>query len=643
MGNHFNWQFDEESDANAAPLDRQGSQRIQGMGWFWAITAVLAILFLGGWMLRTRLTRVETDLQTQAQAVLDTQRDALLAGDGERFFALQAIDPAWQATQLQPDLVAQHRSGLTVTQVEAQETHVWANAIWQDNGAAQQRILFFYRESGNQLLPVASDPAYWGTQVARPQPWGTLHLHAVDEQWATTIGNNVSQFIAETCAREPCIDANRPFTLRLVDRYDTTAVRNQITLPSPRLVGLNEAGRPGDRFWQMLSEAVAAQMTPVTLRTAVPRAREQHVNYAAAAAAFTAEHPHITIELIELDALPTDPAELAQFDAVAFPPTADLIAAGLVRDLTPFTTADPTFQPGDFYEQLWQGAVWRDRLWFVPQAAQMPLFFLDPNRYEAAERPPPSMRWTWDEMAADAAALLPAQPSDSGQDLGLLDTTRSILYAYAYNWHNDCAPPATTLCNRPLAPANVTAALDWYATLIEQNLHPDLTTLTATERELALNRLQSVPRRAAIWVDTAVRYEHQLQLGATDVVPFPGSDRFDGVTPLWVEGTFMTQATSSPSQTWQWLTFLSFQTPLREFRLVPARPSVANRTSYWSTLPRPLAEAQRTAFPFARPVAIADQAAFEWERITAVVNGTQSAEQATRPPRPTWFGNGAAR
>ncbi len=642
MGSDFNWHFDEEPGQD--PHDPRGhGQRIRGLGWFWTITAVIALLFAGGWFLRARLMQAENGLQAQAQAILDGERAALLAGDGERFFALQAVDPAWQAQQLQPDLVAQQRSGLTLTQVEAQESHVWANAVWDAGGETLQRVLFFYREPGDRLLHVPSDSLYWGEELALGQPWGTLRLHAADEQWATSIADNVAAFLEAACARQPCRTDRPQLVLAIADRYETTAVDQQITLPSPRLVGLDGNGRPSDRFWQMLSTAVTAQMTPVTLRTAVPPARQQHVNYAAAAAAFTAEHPHISIELVEVDALPTDPDALAQFDAVAFAPTADLIAAGLVRDLTPFAATDPAFRSGDFYEQIWQGALWRERFWFVPQGARMPLVFFDPGRYRAAGLSEPSLRWTWEEMQVDAAALMQADTADPGRAVALLDTSASLLYAYAYSWHNDCAPPATALCSRPLAPANITAALTWYATLVEQGLHPDLTRLAPEERALALDRFQSVPRRAAIWVDEPVRYEHQLQIDALGIVPFPGSDRFDGVTPLWVEGTFMTQATSRPSQTWEWLTYLSYQTPLREFRLVPARPSVAERSGYWFTLPRPLAEAQRTAFPFARPVTIADLDAFAWSRVTAVVQGTRSVEEAAGPARLNWFGYDAAR
>jgi hypothetical protein len=81
---------------------------------------------------------------------------------------------------------------------------------------------------------------------------------------------------------------------------------------------------------------------------------------------------------------------------------------------------------------------------------------------------------------------------------------------------------------------------------------------------------------------------------------------------------------------WRWLKFISYQPPLARYRLIPARPSTAAQMAYWQTLPLPLNEAMRAAFPFSRPVEIGDELWFEGEGRTAV-----AAPQS--PPVIPWF------
>ncbi len=112
-------------------------------------------------------------------------------------------------------------------------------------------------------------------------------------------------------------------------------------------------------------------------------------------------------------------------------------------------------------------------------------------------------------------------------------------------------------------------------------------------------------------------YEFNLLLSPVGVVPFPGSDRFDGITPLWLRGSYISQHSEQPLAVWRWLKFLSYQSPAS--RVIPARPSVAAETGYWTVLPRPLGDVMRTAFPFARPVTIEEQGMLTWEMVTAVL------------------------
>jgi ABC-type glycerol-3-phosphate transport system substrate-binding protein len=314
-----------------------------------------------------------------------------------------------------------------------------------------------------------------------------------------------------------------------------------------------------------------------------------------------------------------------------------MIAAGLVYDLTDFADSDPTFFATDFYEAVWQGAHWQDRLWFVPHSATLKLLFYDKAAYQLAERPEPSWQWNWAEMETDMSAMIAAQPPDSVMEWGYLDVGRDTLFAYAYNESGRCRREN---CPTSLQPQQIQAALKWYQQMVAYNQMPDVSSLTPYEREEFLLSNQSARRHAAIWVEEPVSYEHHLLLNAIGVAPFPGLDLFDGTTPLWVDGSFISATSKRPYATWQWLTFLSKQPHLSGFRYIPARPSLAAQAGFWFALPRALADPMRAAFNNARPVTIADQLYFTPEQITAVAGGELAPTTAAQiQPTIHWFVN----
>jgi ABC-type glycerol-3-phosphate transport system substrate-binding protein len=602
MGNHFQWHTDTEIEPPPGSSTQRRSWEMMG---FWLTTAVLLMLLVGGWLLsQRRLAQMDEMLRAELQTLLDWQHAAFLAGDGDLFFTLFAADPAWQAAQLLPFNQSAHRSGFTVAQLKTNQEQVWVNAVWTEENETYHRLLFFEKRNG-RYRQTAADPAYWQKPERRPTTWGELETYPVDDEWAADFDAFVTAFCSAACP---------PLTLVVGNDYAETAVPHTIRIPSPRLVALDQAGQPSDAYWDLLEQRLAAHVRPAVIRIALPPQNFlnlNHFDFDAAAAQFMAENPDIRVELVTLDRIPTGVRQLAGYDGAAFPPTAAMIAAGAVYDLTPLLETDVDFDQGDFYEQIWQGAWWRGRMWFMPQAAAMRLLFYNKTFYRQAELAEPSFHWTWAELEADLRALreVVTAVDSSLRYTVFLDTGQDSLLAYAYNWQTVCAESAAVRCQTDLTPERARAALSWRRRLTEA---PALTPMLSPGRQTRWNW------QAAVRVEEPVYYEHFLQMSALGVAPFPGSSRFAGTTPLWLDGSFITQHSAQPLAVWRWLKFLSYQPPLARYRLIPARPSTAAQTAYWQTLPRPLNEAMRAAFPYSRPVKIGDELWFEGEGRTAV-------------------------
>ncbi len=657
MGDQFKWEFDESPEIRPQPENERGSR---GGGITFLIAAVLVTMaVLGTWaFFKQRAEKSEADLVASAQEILDLQHMAFSEGDGDLFFSLHSGDPQWFSAQLLLENQAINRAGMTATDAEQHGEFVWVNAAWDEEGETLQRILFLEQRAG-RLRQAPADAGYWGNQLSKEFEWGTLEYHTVEDAWADSIGNYIGNSIESIC-RNACLSDKLPLVVVVRADYVETAEPGYIHVPSPRLQGLDLDGRPSSLFWQDLDRRINSYLSPATVRFAVPPVESRGpyrwlVNYRRLADEFNATHPDIAIEIVEVDDLPEDRTALAQaYDGAAFVPSEAMLASGLVRSLNDYLESDPDFDHADFYDQIWQGAVWHERTWFMPQAAEMPILYYDLKAYELAEHTVPSSRWTWEEMAEDVSTIIADQPQEGALDWGLLDVSLNTLYSYAYNWNNQCTEETAVLCQMPLSEQNVAAALDRYAQMANQpGQMPDLVhqlsdsfspaqmasleTMLRDDPYTLLLNFQGSQRKAAVWVDSPLHYEFNLLLAPVGVVSFPGSDRFDGITPLSVYGSFISRSSEYPLAVWKWLKFLSYQSPIPRF--IPARPSVADQSGYWKQLPHPLGNVMRTAFPFARPVTIDEKNMITWQQVADVVSGELTPVQAANKREASrWFG-----
>lgn len=555
---------------------------------------------------RALIRQVEEQLAAEQRAWQNQDVDllrTLLGGDAAAFsHALQASP------------------SLTLTHIELHEPELWVTATWDEGTHTWQKRLFF-QQDGEQLTHRLYSPRFWGEwQPPSPQTWGTLTLRSADVLWEEAIAAFVSHWLAEQCT--PCLNEHLPFNLTIAPDWQLTAAANEVRLPSPYLVAFTAAGEPGEPFWTLLAQRLTDYLTPATIRFAVP-APEPGVNwessYRLAAEQFTAVHPHIQVELVVAEGVTSVSQVLPTVDGAALPVDAAALRAGLVQDLTDLAASDAMFAAGDFYEQIWQGAWWQERLWLVPQSARLRLLFYDVAFYEQADLPAPALAWTWAEWQAQMTLLRQDFPVEQ-LDWPFLDISHDSLRAYAYSWDNHCPEPYMIQCPLRLETGQIAAALSWYTPLIP-TLHPDLTEQSAYEQELLALNLVSLPRDVAMWVSEPGRYELENSLQPVGVTIFPGNGNAAGIMPLWVQGSVMSASTLRPRAVWTWLRFLSYQPLARGQRMVPARPSLAQAIAYWQTLIPPLRQPILMAFAHGRPVLLAEQGVFAPAQLRAVLKG----------------------
>ncbi|GAB4273084.1 MAG: hypothetical protein Kow0080_20260 [Candidatus Promineifilaceae bacterium] len=654
----FDWQFGEEPPDLLPSVSKE--KLSGGSIWFllllFTAAAAVIITWYGG---QTQLEASETKLRTEIQTILDLQYEAVQRGDGALYLSFLTADDGWQMAQLQPIIQQSAASGLTVTRVQQRDDFIWANLTWTDSRGESWQRLAFYQWQNGRWLQAPADPVFWGTRERHHFDWGMLILPEADAEWVDDVGLFVAGKIEQLCYRY-CLAGRLPITVELAEDWGITAVPGKVRLPSPRLVALDSDNQPAPVFYQLLEARLTEIFTPAVIRFAVPPPNYHNnqtiIDYDQAAQDFMADNPDITVELVHLEVLPDDLGELAYlYDGAAVAPSVFMVAHGDVFDLTDFAATDPAFNAHDFYEQIWRGAEWHGRIWFMPIAAQMQVIYYDRAAYQNAELPLPSRHWSWEEMNADIDRLIAVQPPTSDLQWSYLDTGLDSLYAYAYNWQNPCAGQVTVRCSPTLNQAQIAAALDWYRSLAGQpGKMADVSLLmdTAVQEECSsieqtpltrgdcgrflLWNIQTTRRQAAIWVDLPMEYERQLLLKSLGVTTFPGFDNIDGVTPLWVEGGFVSMHSKRPLAVWQWLTYLSTQRPRP--RYIPARPSVAEEMGFWRFLPRPLGNVMYMAFPYARPVRLDEKVAINWNQVTAVVNCIYTSEEAAQQqPKIYWF------
>ncbi len=327
--------------------------------------------------------------------------------------------------------------------------------------------------------------------------------------------------------------------------------------------------------------------------------------------AFEEENPDLGVEVVSanevLDLGPigqidvpddADQRLVAAADVVEVGITRENVDQGLIRDLTPFLDADPSFQADDFYPGALERVQWDGGTWGLPMTLNYRLIFFDKDAFDAAGVPYPEAGWSWDDLEAKAGALTMGE-GDEVERWGFVPG------GLAYWIIHSLAGPLTDYEADPPVPRyddpEVAGAVDWYADLYrEAQVMPFFEPEDEEEGGLQQSEEQALIDKglAAMWAETDLSWWLRAQQVNAGVVPFPEGAPDEATTPVSVSNLAMSAGTQQPEAAWRWIEFLSRQSrpPISlGIKFMPARRSAAEAGGYWDDLDAGYAEALRYA------------------------------------------------
>lgn len=310
--------------------------------------------------------------------------------------------------------------------------------------------------------------------------------------------------------------------------------------------------------------------------------------YTTLAETFTTENANISIQVVSLDGRltpnTTDPgryqpiAEAA--DLFTYSTLDSLGVEQVALDLAPLLATSPDFDPPDFYPGLLPDD--GSSIWGIPLAATYYLIYYDTSLFDAAGVDYPYAGWTWDDLTTTAQAMT-SQVGDGDPRWGFVPTDLWTLTAPLLNGASATAAPTLASNERQTQLAWLSALFNDSAPWFDNYGQSDV----APVEQLTLIHEQG----AAMWVDDHTFAWNGRRSGVS-VAPYPIGILGDG-TPMRVQQVAISRGTTHPEAAWQWLTFLSRQSPVALG--LPVRRTVTAAANYWESLDAPLREAVQSS------------------------------------------------
>ena len=388
--------------------------------------------------------------------------------------------------------------------------------------------------------------------------------------------------------------------------------------------------------------------------------------YEDALAQFEEKNPDIDVQIVSVEEvlglgalgnrdIPNDAEErlVAAADVVKIGISRETVRKRLVRDLGPLMEVDSGFDAEDFLSGTLERYQWGGGTWALPTTVYWRLIFFNKDAFDAAGVAHPEAGWTWDDLAAKAAAVTERQ-GDEVLQWGFVSPT-TLAYRIVESKAGGLADYGTEPPTPRLDGKLVVDALEWYASLhLEADAMPyGGRAPEGGELAMAVEEEAIDKGLAAMWPDLELLYWYRQIQGNVGVVPFPVDTEFAKTTPGWANTVAMSAGTRQPDAAWRLMTFLSRQTLSgvgQGTQYMPARRSAAQESGYWDALDPELATALRYALDHAYitdepvgydPFLDALHAVLSEERPVADALGEAQAEAGTESEATLLEGSGA--
>jgi multiple sugar transport system substrate-binding protein len=212
-------------------------------------------------------------------------------------------------------------------------------------------------------------------------------------------------------------------------------------------------------------------------------------------AAFTREHPDISIQLRHLPSQAEYRQRLATDFSAGTPPDimllnyrrfAEFAGQGALEPLGPYLAGSQSIQANDFFEQTIAAFTWDEQLWCIPQNISSLVVYYNQDLFEAAGLPLPGNDWTWTDFVTAAHALTLDMDGDGRPDQYGAGLEASFFRLAPFIWQN-----GGDLVDNPDNPTHLTldspeslAAFQWFVDLqIKEKVVPDAVAEAAESSE----------------------------------------------------------------------------------------------------------------------------------------------------------------
>jgi multiple sugar transport system substrate-binding protein len=322
---------------------------------------------------------------------------------------------------------------------------------------------------------------------------------------------------------------------------------------------------------------------PVTIAFAHPEVDSGR--YEELVETFNTQHPYITVELLPRDWNMLDNLGAGDVDVFVTEPFALLAlqADGQVLNLDPFIERDEAFNLADFYGGTIDLLQIEGRLWAVPGGVDVLVMYYNQDLFDQRNYPYPEVGWTWDDFLNAALAINDPNAGIYGYattgPMNSLTYFDAALFVYQHGGRliDDLDNPTRIIFDDPLT----IDAMDWYARLYHEH---DVAPTQQDVREAYGGNQYAIfdgLRRGNIgmwvgWFSDRGGFTWPVEwLMNWGIATLPQDQAL--ITQAEVEGLAIYSQTEHPDACWEWILFLTQQSP---YRLMPARKSLAESSTY---------------------------------------------------------------